>query len=53
MLKKASQKFNTLTRIGSSMDQKKRRIMTKAYINSQFSHCPLAWTMHSRIKNKK
>ena len=53
VLKKAGQKFNSLTRISSYMDQKERRIIASAHINSQLSYCPLVRMMHIRTMNKK
>ena len=53
MLKKASQMFNAFTRIAFYMDQKKRRIIMKTHINSQFGCCPLVWMMHCRTLIKK
>ena len=38
MLKKASQKFNALTRIASYMDQKKRKTILNSFINLQFGY---------------
>ena len=35
------------------MDIKKRRMIMKAFITSQFSHCPLIWMFHSRALNNK
>lgn len=53
MQKKASQNLNAITRIASYIDQKKRRIIIKTYINLQFGYCPLVWIMHSWVMNKK
>ena len=53
MLKKANQKVNEFTTIAFYMDQKKRRIILNAYINSEFGYCPQAWIMHSKTMNKK
>ena len=30
---------------------KKRRVLMKAFITSQFSYCPLVWMFHSRTLN--
>ena len=30
------------------MDTKKRRVLMKAFITSQFTYCPLVWMFHSR-----
>ena len=31
------------------MDINKRRMLTKAFVSSQFSYCPLIWMSHSRM----
>ena len=33
--------------------QKKRRILMKAFITSQFSYCPLVWMFHNRTLNNR
>ena len=33
------------------MDLPKRKVLTKAFITSQFSYCPLIWMFHSRTLN--
>ena len=45
---KASNKLYTLSRIAPFMDQGKLRYLMRAFINSQFQYCPLAWMFHSR-----
>ena len=35
------------------MSFKKRRTLMKAFIESQFSYCPLIWIFHSKIMNNK
>ena len=35
------------------MDTKKRRVLMKAFITSQFSYCPLVWMFHSRTLNNR
>ena len=35
------------------MDIKKRKMIMKAYITSQFSYCPLIWIFHSTALNNK
>ena len=50
---KASQKLNALARMSSYMDLPKRRLIMKAFINSQFGYCPLIWMNHSRTLNSK
>ena len=35
------------------MDERKRRTIMKAFINSQFGYCPLVWMFHSRQLNNR
>ena len=35
------------------MNQDKLRLLMKAFIESQFSYCPLIWMFHSRILNNR
>ena len=44
--KKASKKLHALSRVCKYMGQHKRRIIMKAFIESQFSYCPLIWIFH-------
>ena len=53
LCKKATQKLNTLARISGYMDSSKKRTITKAFITSHFSDCPLVWMFHSRELNNK
>ena len=50
---KASQKLNALARISSYMNLNKRKLIMKAFINSQFGYCPLVWINHSRNLNNR
>ena len=50
---KASQKLNQLCRLSSFMCTNKKRLVTKAFISSEFSYCPLIWMNHSRMLNNK
>ena len=53
LCKKASTKFNALTRISGYMDLPKRRMIMKLSKTSSFGYCPLIWMFHSRAwKNK-
>ena len=45
---KASQKLSALCRVSSFMSTGQKRIIMKAFINSQFGYCPLVWMNHSR-----
>jgi len=44
--KKASNKLHALARVCKFMGQHKRRIIMKAFIESQFGYCPLIWIFH-------
>ena len=46
-------KLNILIRIGSHMGLDKQKMLLKAFIQSQFSYCPLIWMFHSRTLNNK
>ena len=51
LCKKASQKLHALARLSSFMSVKQKRVIMNAFINSQFSYCPLLWMCHSRTLN--
>ena len=53
VLAKVSKKLNALRRVATYMTIEKRRIVMKAFIQSQFSYCPLVWMMHSRSFNNR
>ena len=53
LCKKASNKLQALTRIASFVDTAKLRCLMKAFIESQFSYCPLIWMFHSRKLNNR
>ena len=53
LCKKASQKLHALARIAHYMSTEKRRIIMKAFINSQFGYCPLVWMFHDRTLNRR
>ena len=48
-----NKKLNVLHRIESHMSLDKRKILLRAFIESQFSYCPLIWMLHSRTLNNK
>ena len=50
---KASQKLSALSRVSSYMNTDKKRIIMKAFVNSQFGYCPLVWMNHSRKLNNR
>ena len=45
---KADGKLSALTGIAKFLPFKKRRILFKAFIESQFKYCPLVWMFHGR-----
>ena len=50
---KANRKLSALTRVAKFPPFKKRRILIKAFIESQFKYCPLVWMFHVRQINDK
>ena len=50
---KANRKLSSLTRVAKFVPFKKRRILFKAFIESQFKYCPLVWMFHGRQINDK
>ena len=48
-----NKKLNTLYRIGSHLSLDKRKMLLRAFIESQFSYFPLIWMFHSRTLNNK
>ena len=51
--KKVSTKLHALARISNFMNPQKLRMLMKAFIESQFSYCPLVWMFHSRLLNNR
>ena len=51
--KNVSLKLHALARISNFMNQDKLRLIMKAFIESQFSYCPLIWMFHSRTLNSR
>ena len=49
---KASQKLSALCRVSSFMSTGQKRIIMKAFINSQFGYCPSVWMNHKKINNR-
>ena len=45
---KANRKLNALTRVAKFVPFKQRRILFKAFIESQFKYCQLVWIFHGR-----
>ena len=50
---KVAKKINVLSRLVNYMSLDKRRMVMKAFIESQFNYCPLIWMFHSRTLNNK
>ena len=51
--KKASAKVTALARMVKLIPFERKRILMKAFIESQFSYCPLIWMFCSRKMNRK
>ena len=53
LCKKAGRKLAVLARLSKFMSFKQKRILMKAFVESQFGYCPLIWMFHSRKVNSK
>ena len=53
LCKKANSKLHALARISHFISEDKLRVLMKAFIESQFSYCPLVWMFHSRTINNR
>ena len=53
LCKKAGRKLLALSRISNYMSFEKKRILLKAFIESQFGYCPLTWMFYGRKVNNK
>ena len=53
LCKKADRKLSALSRISNYVSFEKKRILLKAFVESQFGYCPLTWMFHSRKANAK
>ena len=53
LCKEAGKKISALSRVSSYISFEKRRILLKAFVESQFGYCPLTWMFHSRQANNK
>ena len=49
--KKAGRKLCALGRVCKFLNLERRRSLMKAFIESQFAYCPLAWMLRSRSSN--
>ena len=50
---KANRKLSALTRVAKFLPFKKRRILFKAFNESQFKYCPFVWVFHGRQIDEK
>ena len=50
---KAGRKLSALTRLTKFLPFERKRILMKAFVESQFKYCPLTWMFHSRKSNNK
>ena len=53
LCRKPGKKLYVLARLSHFMCTNKKRVLMKAFIESQFSYCPLIWMFHSRSVNNK
>ena len=53
LCKKASQKFNALSRLASSMNFEQRSLIMNSFAICHFSYCPVVWMFHSRKLNAR
>ena len=50
---KAGRKLTALGRLSRLIPLNKRKVLFKAFIDSQFAYCPLTWMFHDRTLNNK
>ena len=50
---KTNQKLSALSRMVKLLSLNKRRTLFKAFVESQFKYCPIAWMFHSQRTNNK
>ena len=53
LCKKAGRKLSVLARLSNYMSFEKRKILLKAFVESQFEYYPLTWMFHGRRVNSK
>ena len=53
LCKKAGRKLSALSRISNYVSFEKKKILLKAFVESQFGYCLLTWMFHSRKANSK
>ena len=51
LCKQASNKLHALARISPFLNERKRKILMKSFITSQFSYCPIIWMYCQRKSN--
>ena len=51
--KKATNKLHALARVSHYVSIDKKRVIMKAFIESQFEYCPLVWMFCSRTMNAR
>ena len=51
--KKAGRKLSALTRICKIMNLRRRRVLVKSFIQSQFEYCPLVWTCCDKTSDNR
>ena len=49
--KQASNKLHVLARISNLLDERKRKILMKSFVISQFNYCPIVWMFCQRRSN--
>ena len=52
-LAKANRKLTILGRMSNYLSENKKKILYKAFFESQFKYCPLVWMCHSRQANAR
>ena len=53
LCRKAGKKLSVLGRLSNFICTNKKRVLMKAFLESQFNYCPLIWMFHSRGVNNK
>ena len=53
LYRKAGEKLSVLARLSNFTCTNKKKVLMKAFIESQFGYCPLIWMFHSRRVNNK
>ena len=50
---KSGRKLSVLTILTKVLPSERKRILVKAFVESQFKYCPLTWMFHRRKYNNK